>query len=132
MDVSLFWIVWPSCGRAHSPSYPGNPQGTAYPNTDSERSCSPADRTALAAAAWRFLYSGLPFKQGGHLGSVPPMTTRGSITQWLGLLQAGEPAAAEKLWQCYFDRLVRLASRKLRASRRRAADEEDVVLSAFD
>jgi RNA polymerase sigma factor (sigma-70 family) len=59
------------------------------------------------------------------------MTSGGSVTGWIGLLKAGEPAAAQKLWEYYFQRLVRLARKKLQGSRRRAADEEDVALSAF-
>jgi DNA-directed RNA polymerase specialized sigma24 family protein len=46
-------------------------------------------------------------------------------------LKAGEDAAARSLWGRYCDRLVRLARRKLRDTPRRAADEEDVALSAF-
>jgi len=36
------------------------------------------------------------------------------------------------LWERYFARLVGLARQKLRSTPRRAADEEDVALSAFD
>jgi DNA-directed RNA polymerase specialized sigma24 family protein len=54
-----------------------------------------------------------------------------SVTQWLGQLRAGDPAAAQKLWERYFQRLVRLARRRLRDVPRRAADEEDVAQSAF-
>jgi DNA-directed RNA polymerase specialized sigma24 family protein len=56
----------------------------------------------------------------------------GSITHWFGQLQAGDPAAAQQLWERYFRRLVGLARLKLRDAPRRAADEEDVALSAFD
>jgi DNA-directed RNA polymerase specialized sigma24 family protein len=58
----------------------------------------------------------------------------GSVTQCLLDLQAGDPAAARFLWDRYFERLVRLARTRLRAMPRRSAeaDEEDVVLSAFD
>ena len=55
----------------------------------------------------------------------------GSVTRWLGQLQAGDPAAAQQLWERYFRRLVGLAQEAARAPRR-AADEEDVALSAFD
>jgi DNA-directed RNA polymerase specialized sigma24 family protein len=55
-----------------------------------------------------------------------------SVTQWLDRLKAGDPDAAQKLWERYFRRLVGLARKKLRAAPRRAADEEDVALSAFD
>jgi hypothetical protein len=47
-------------------------------------------------------------------------------------LQAGDSQAAAGLWQRYFDRLVEVARGKLRHAPRRAADEEDVALSAFD
>jgi DNA-directed RNA polymerase specialized sigma24 family protein len=60
------------------------------------------------------------------------MSAPGSITHWINGLRGGEPAAAQKLWEGYFGRLVDLARRKLRALPRRAADEEDVALSAFD
>ena len=56
----------------------------------------------------------------------------GSVTRWLGQLQAGDPAAAQQLWERYFRRLVGLARKRLRGAARRATDEEDVALSAFD
>jgi DNA-directed RNA polymerase specialized sigma24 family protein len=57
----------------------------------------------------------------------------GSVTQWLGQLKAGDRAAAQKLWQTYFQRLVSLARRKLLgAPYCRVAGAEDVALSAFD
>jgi DNA-directed RNA polymerase specialized sigma24 family protein len=60
------------------------------------------------------------------------MPSNGSVTKWLGRLQAGDPAAAQHLWERYFHRLVGLARTKLQGAPRRAADEEDVALSAFD
>jgi DNA-directed RNA polymerase specialized sigma24 family protein len=56
----------------------------------------------------------------------------GSVTQWIHQLQAGDRAAAQELWNRYFQRLVGLARCKLQGAQRRAADEEDVVLSAFE
>jgi DNA-directed RNA polymerase specialized sigma24 family protein len=56
----------------------------------------------------------------------------GSITQLLGLLQTGDLAAVQPLWERYFPRLVRWAREKLRNAPRATADEEDVALSAFD
>ena len=60
------------------------------------------------------------------------ITGTGSITGWLHKLAEGDRQAAEKIWQRYFCRLVGLARHKLRDFPRRAADEEDVALSAFD
>jgi len=60
------------------------------------------------------------------------MSSRGSVTGWLDLLKAGDHAAAQQLWARYFSALVKLARKKLRNLPRRAADEEDVALSAFD
>ena len=54
-----------------------------------------------------------------------------SVSHWIGQLQAGDHAAAQKLWERYFQRLVGLARKKLQGLPRRAADEEDVALSAF-
>src|SRR5262245_48585794 len=60
------------------------------------------------------------------------MSSPGSVTNWLNQLQAGDTAAGQKLWECYYERLVSLARARLHAAPRRAADEEDVALSAFD
>ncbi|HLJ96107.1 MAG TPA: ECF-type sigma factor [Gemmataceae bacterium] len=60
------------------------------------------------------------------------MTSEGSVTNWIGRLKAGDPTAAARLWERYFERLVGLARLQLRGTPRRAADEEDVALSAFD
>src|SRR5262245_60536657 len=60
------------------------------------------------------------------------VTAIGSVTYWLDRLQAGDATAAQKLWESYFQRLVALARAKLRGVPRRAADEEDVALSAFE
>ena len=54
-----------------------------------------------------------------------------SISQWIVGAQEGDSRAVSALWQCYFERLVRLARGKLAGVSRRAADEEDVALSAF-
>ena len=59
------------------------------------------------------------------------MSSAGSVTHWLNQLQAGDQDAAQKLWERYFRRLVGLARKKLQEMPRRAADEEDVALSAF-
>jgi DNA-directed RNA polymerase specialized sigma24 family protein len=60
------------------------------------------------------------------------MSSEESVTHWVRELRAGNRAAAQRLWEGYFRRLVVLARQRLAGSPRRAADEEDVALSAFD
>jgi DNA-directed RNA polymerase specialized sigma24 family protein len=55
----------------------------------------------------------------------------GSVTHLIAKLKAGDREAVQRLWESYFDRLVRLARKLLRSAPRRAADEEDVALSTF-
>ncbi|WP_145276756.1 ECF-type sigma factor [Tautonia plasticadhaerens] len=68
------------------------------------------------------------------MASDDPGDEGGSVTRWIGQLKAGDPDAAQPLWERYFERLVRLARQKLVAGRRRGGDEdeEDAALSAFD
>jgi DNA-directed RNA polymerase specialized sigma24 family protein len=56
----------------------------------------------------------------------------GSITRWIIQLKGGDGAAATPLWQRYGRRLIGLARARLQGHPRRAADEEDVALSAFE
>jgi hypothetical protein len=60
------------------------------------------------------------------------MSSTGSVTCWITQLKAGQRQAVQPLWQRYFGQLVIRAWQKLRGLPRRAADEEDVALSAFD
>ena len=60
------------------------------------------------------------------------MSDGGSITRLFDSLQAGHREAAQALWRRFASRLIGLARARLRAAPRRAADEEDAVLSAFD
>jgi DNA-directed RNA polymerase specialized sigma24 family protein len=60
------------------------------------------------------------------------MSPEGSVTRLLDPLRAADPAAVQQLWERYFRRLVGLARKRLQGAPRRAADEEDVALSAFD
>jgi DNA-directed RNA polymerase specialized sigma24 family protein len=55
-----------------------------------------------------------------------------SITRCIDMLKRGDRAGAEELWDSYVHRLVALARARLRGVPRRAVDEEDVALSAFD
>jgi RNA polymerase sigma factor (sigma-70 family) len=60
------------------------------------------------------------------------MSTPGSVTGLLERLKSGDHEAVRLLWQRYYPRLVALARKKLHGTPRRAADEEDAALSAFD
>ncbi len=59
------------------------------------------------------------------------MTNEHSVSRWLDGIKAGDEASIAQLWHRYFERLVRLARGKLPGHCRRAYDEEDVALSAF-
>lgn len=60
------------------------------------------------------------------------MTTDTAITCWIEPLKEGDELAAQRIWDQYFEKLVRLARKHLQGLPRRAADEEDVALSAFN
>lgn len=60
------------------------------------------------------------------------MSDPGSITRWISALREGDSSAASDLWRRYYERLVVLARQKLNEDARRMADEEDVVVDAFD
>jgi DNA-directed RNA polymerase specialized sigma24 family protein len=72
-------------------------------------------------------------------GLAKPASIRGcramslpeSVTTWVQQLKAGGSDAAQALWHRYFTQLVELASRHLAKNVCRAADSEDVALSAF-
>ena len=54
------------------------------------------------------------------------------LTQWLTELANGDEQATQQLWEMYFEKLVRLAKRKMDGLSLRAADEEDIALSAMN
>ena len=56
----------------------------------------------------------------------------GSVSVWLDELKAGDSRAVNELWARYFTTLVAVARRSLGNAQKRASDEEDVALSAFD
>jgi DNA-directed RNA polymerase specialized sigma24 family protein/transcriptional regulator with XRE-family HTH domain len=60
-----------------------------------------------------------------------PMASEGSVTGWLVRLQTGDPDAAQKLWDRYFQHLLGLARKKLKGRILHTADEQDVAASAF-
>ena len=55
-----------------------------------------------------------------------------SISQYLLNIANGDAEAAEKIWEDYFGKLVRLAQRKLEGFPNRDFDEEDVAISAMN
>jgi RNA polymerase sigma factor (sigma-70 family) len=55
-----------------------------------------------------------------------------SVTTWIGQLKSGNHDAAQQLWNRYFPEMVRLARARLHGFPRRAVDEEDVAVSAFN
>jgi DNA-directed RNA polymerase specialized sigma24 family protein len=59
------------------------------------------------------------------------MPSEGSVSRWIVGLKVGDAEAAQRLWERYYRRLVGLARKRLRAARRREADEEDVAQNAF-
>jgi DNA-directed RNA polymerase specialized sigma24 family protein len=54
------------------------------------------------------------------------------VSQWILHLAEGDADAAEKIWNDYFGKLVKLARRKLEGIPNRDSDEEDVALSAMN
>lgn len=57
--------------------------------------------------------------------------TDAPVTFWIRQLEAGESAAAGRLWEHFCSKLIRLAGGKLTPQLRRTYDEEDVAVSAF-
>lgn len=59
------------------------------------------------------------------------MMDTNDVTLWIGRLSEGDEAAVQVIWERYFEKLVRLARRRMEKAPRRVADEEDVALSAI-
>lgn len=51
----------------------------------------------------------------------------GSITLWFEQLRQGDADAAAKLWDRFFERLVKIARMEMQTANRRVADEEDLA-----
>ncbi|QDS98772.1 ECF-type sigma factor [Adhaeretor mobilis] len=60
------------------------------------------------------------------------MSKSTNVSHWIDLVKAGDSAAANRIWQHYFDRLVRSVRGRLMGQNRAVSDEEDIVLSVFD
>ncbi len=74
-----------------------------------------------------FSYPRISYQPGG----CTLMPDDASVSGWLEGLRAGDEADIQRLWDRYFEQLVRLAGKKLPGHARREFDEEDVALSAF-
>jgi DNA-directed RNA polymerase specialized sigma24 family protein len=55
-----------------------------------------------------------------------------SISQLISQLRAGSPAAPATLWERFAQRMLALARQRLRHAPKRVADEDDVVVRAFE
>ena len=60
------------------------------------------------------------------------MSDTNNVSHWIDLVKYGDSAAANRIWQHYFDRLVRSVRHRLIGQNRAVSDEEDIVLSVFD
>ncbi len=60
------------------------------------------------------------------------MSNTNNVSHWIDLVKYGDSAAANRIWQHYFDRLVQSVRRRLAGQNRAVSDEEDIVLSVFD
>lgn len=54
------------------------------------------------------------------------------ITHWISEARNADQQAAQLIWENYFQQLIAYARKKMSAMPRRAADEEDVALSAMN
>ena len=72
----------------------------------------------------------------GPILEVRPQTDddegAGDVTRWIGQLKDGNESAAEHLYECYFNRIVGLARKRLDGRTRRITDEEDVALVVLE
>ncbi|MCA9060432.1 MAG: hypothetical protein KDA85_18105, partial [Planctomycetaceae bacterium] len=60
------------------------------------------------------------------------MSDTNHVSHWIELVKHGDSIAANRIWQHYFDRLVRAVRQRLQGQNRVVSDEEDIVLSVFD
>jgi DNA-directed RNA polymerase specialized sigma24 family protein len=62
---------------------------------------------------------------------LPPDHSAEQFSSLLDRVRQGDDQAIAKLWEDYYQQLVRIAAKRLPAGLRRAGDEEDIALSAF-
>lgn len=57
------------------------------------------------------------------------MSESNNVSHWINQIKHGDSAAANRIWQHYFDRLVKSVRGRLQGQNRAVSDEEDIVLS---
>ncbi len=60
------------------------------------------------------------------------MSDTNDVSHWIDLVKDGNSVAAIRIWEHYFDRLVRSVRQRMIGQNRAVSDEEDIVLSVFD
>ena len=60
------------------------------------------------------------------------MSESQNVSHWIRLVKDGDSIAANRIWQHYFDRLVKAVRKRIYGQNRAVSDEEDIVLSVFD
>ncbi|MDA8746300.1 ECF-type sigma factor [Rubripirellula amarantea] len=60
------------------------------------------------------------------------MSKSTNVSHWIDLVKEGDSVAANRIWQHYFNRLIRSVRARLYGQNRAVSDEEDIVLSVFD
>lgn len=63
--------------------------------------------------------------------TVINMNSENEVTLWLDQLKNDCSAAAQMLWDAYFQQMVQIARKRLPRTPNQVSDEEDVALSAF-
>lgn len=107
------------------------------PQVSEQRFDALADVPAVVTAELRL--SEVTGYNWGHAAAYTPVSDSGGNlvlddgpTKWIEQIAEGNEEAAQRLWETYYDRLVGLVRKKLADTPRRVADEDDVVLSAFN
>lgn len=60
------------------------------------------------------------------------MTERSNVSHWIDRVKTGDSEASERLWNHYYERLVKAARAKLQGQNRGPSDEEDIAVSVFE
>ena len=60
------------------------------------------------------------------------MSSEHSVTDWLTRLKEGDSQAASAIWRRYSQQMIRVARDRMSGMPRRAYDEEDAAMSAFN